>query len=434
MPTARATSQPAGRAGADCTAPRVAFCETPLVNETANCNVLSSEDDVAILTSLTQRFARNPLSVLLLCENSWKIFHGTSVDGAICYFEAFRTAVVWSDPLCAEQDTEALLLEFRTHMKARGWTVCFLAIQERTAVASLQQGSAVLKVGEEPVFNLRTWQRPRGDRGKRLRWSLNKAAKAGIVVSRYIPAQGRQPLIESEICTVVVKWQQGLGREATTSILRTAPLEQAERKQIFLARRGGRVEAVLSCSPIYGRNGWYLEDLIRLPTAAEGATELLTVAALEALAADGYAFATLGIAPLRGFDQQLDGRARWLASALRLVFDRLDNRFHFKALSTYKSKFEPSGWEPAFVAIQPAWPTLRLIRAVLAVLENSPPKQRPGISSVTRLPILARAGAFGLTGLIAWNTMVLHRSPAATVIAISAAVLLWVVGGLLPKV
>src|SRR4029453_2600422 len=60
--------------------------------------------------------------------------------------------------------------------------------------------------------------------------------------------------------------------------------------------------------PVHGRNGWYLEDLVRRPGTVTGATELLIVEALERLAASGFEFAPLGIAPLRGSDRQMDRR------------------------------------------------------------------------------------------------------------------------------
>ncbi|HEY2774526.1 MAG TPA: DUF2156 domain-containing protein [Candidatus Binatia bacterium] len=395
-------------------------------------------DEIGIVETLVHRFARNPLSILLLCETSWELFRANAVEGGICYFRAHGTAVVWSDPLCAGKDVGATLCEFRAAMNEAGLRTCFLAIGEDTARESLGRHSAVLKVGEEPVFDLRTWKRPRGDRGKRLRWSLNKAEKEGIEVTRYTPAEARQPRLEAEIRSVLAQWQSSLGRESTSTILRTAPLENAQCKQIFLARRAGRLEAVLACSPVYGRNGWYLEDLIRLPESPHGTTELLTVAALESLAAQGFEYASLGIAPLHGFEEQIDSRARWLVAALRLVFDRLDARFHFKALSTYKSKFGPTSWEPSYVAISPAWPSMRLIRAVLAVLDapGEAPRTRASsaIAAATQVPVLARVGALGLASVSLWQRLSLGGSLGTAFTGVGVAVLLWVVGGLFSEV
>jgi phosphatidylglycerol lysyltransferase len=148
-----------------------------------------------------------------------------------------------------------------------------------------------------------------------------------------------------------------------------APLALAEHKRIFLARRHGRLVAVLACIPVHGRNGWYLEDLVRRPGTVTGATELLVVEALECLATSGAEFATLGIAPLRGSDRQMDRRARWLRGVLKLTFERFDARYHFASLSRFKSKFRPSGWESRYATFLPRFPTPGLVRAVIAVLD-----------------------------------------------------------------
>jgi phosphatidylglycerol lysyltransferase len=130
------------------------------------------------------------------------------------------------------------------------------------------------------------------------------------------------------------------------------------------------VEALVACASVRARDGWYLEDLIRRPDAVNGATELLIVSALGRLAEDGASFATIGVAPLPGTDEQIDRRARWIARTLRFGFDRMDSVFHFASLSRFKSKFRPSAWEPRFVAFNPPRPGIGLVWAVVNVLET----------------------------------------------------------------
>src|SRR5262249_49280695 len=130
--------------------------------------------------------------------------------------------------------------------------------------------------------------------------------------------------IEAEIGDVRGAWEASLGRRPVRSFMQAAPLALAEHKRIFLARHHGVLIPRLACAPVHGRDGWYLEDLVRRPAAVTGATEILIVEAIERLAAEGARFATLGIAPLRGSELQMDRRARWLSGALRLAFERFD--------------------------------------------------------------------------------------------------------------
>ncbi|HTS73765.1 MAG TPA: phosphatidylglycerol lysyltransferase domain-containing protein [Gaiellaceae bacterium] len=67
-----------------------------------------------------------------------------------------------------------------------------------------------------------------------------------------------------------------------------------------VTRRGTRIEAFVACARVNGGQGWFLEDLVRRPTAPVGATELVVVEALARLANSGADWAALDIAPLRG--------------------------------------------------------------------------------------------------------------------------------------
>src|SRR5207248_11321076 len=107
---------------------------------------------------------------------------------------------------------------------------------------------------------LAKWSRPRGDPGKHLRWALNRARRAGVEVQEYRPADGRDPRVEREIAGARAAWEASLGRREVRSFLRAEPLAEAERKRVLLARIEGRLVAVLACAPVYGRDGWYLED------------------------------------------------------------------------------------------------------------------------------------------------------------------------------
>jgi len=352
------------------------------------------EDERAAAFELLRRFGVTPGAFFIRYDAPWRYFFTPGVEGVVVYVASNGTAVAWSDPLCAPDDGPALLKEFIDGMRDQGLQACLLAVSERVARLAMSSGAAALKIGEEPVFDLTTWQQPRGDAGKKLRWGLNKARRANVVVQGYRPGATRQPEVEAELMEVQARWEAALGRPIVRSFLRPAPLEEAAEKRIFVARRRvdggapGPIEAFVACSPIYGRGGWYLEDLVRLPSAPNGTTELLLVEAIHALAAEGASSATLGIAPLRGSDEQLDRRARWLIPLLRLAFDQFDSRYHFMSLSRYKAKFAPTAWEPRYVAFIPPRPSPGLVKAVVAMLD---PPAAPNASAAPHSRRFGRA-------------------------------------------
>lgn len=311
---------------------------------------------------LLDRFDALPESVCLRYQAPWRFFHASAAEGGAGYIESHGNALVWCDPLCAAADRDLVLAELTATLRQQGLRVCLLIVSRPVAEAALANGYAVLKVGEQPIFDLALWTAPRGDRGKHLRWCLNCARRAGLA-AEVVDDEEREQLVE-----VLAAWESGLARPASRSFLRADPLAASEHKRIFVARRGTRIEAFVACARVNGGQGWFLEDLVRRPTAPVGATELVVVEALARLASSGADWAALDIAPLRGSADQLDRRAARLIRAARPAFDHFDARYHFGARSQYATKFAPSEWRPRYVALLPPLPSLGLIRAVRSAL------------------------------------------------------------------
>jgi phosphatidylglycerol lysyltransferase len=326
----------------------------------------ASADGREVALRALDRYGTSPLSFLVRYDAPWRCF--SLGDGAVCYLEARRAAVAWSDPLCGDGDLPELLDRFVRAMRAERRGVCLVAVNEATARAALGAGFSVLKVGEEPWFDLATWRPPRGDRGKKYRWAVNHARRAGVEVADYKPAAERSARVEGEVLEVVRRWRDSLDRPEAQTLMRTAPLEQAQAKRIFLARRNGHAEAVLSCAHLPAAAAWYLEDLVRVPDAVNGASELLVGEALRRLAADGQAGAAFALAPMRGVESQLDPRARWLGRVLALTIRGFDRRYGFRAIARYEARFAPTEWRPRYVAFLPALPRPAVVRAAARYL------------------------------------------------------------------
>lgn len=324
------------------------------------------DSDRRTLVEAVDRYGVSPLSFLLRYRAPWRSFVGG--DGVVCYLESPRAATAWSDPLCRDEKLATLVRDYAQAMRDERRGICFVAVNDTTARVALAAGFSVLKVGEEPWFDLASWQQPRGDRGKKLRWAVNHAHRAGLAVEEYRPDRGRDRRLDADVLDVLARWQAALGRPESTSLLGTAPLELAELKRIFVARRNGSAEAVLSCARLPAVNGWYLEDLIRAPQAVNGATELLVVEALRRLAADGAACAAFALAPMRGVDRQLDPRARWLAPLLALAIRGFDRRYRFHSIARYEARFGPSEWRARHIAFLPALPRPATVRAAVRAL------------------------------------------------------------------
>jgi phosphatidylglycerol lysyltransferase len=329
----------------------------------------AAADTRARLIDLVDRRGASPLSFLFRYQAPWQAYFDG--DGAVGYLEARGAAVAWSDPLCDDADLPGIVRGFREAMRRERRGVCLVAVSRATAQAALAAGYSVLKVGEEPWFDLATWTRARGDRGKKLRWLLNHARNGGVEVTDHGAAPSRDPGLVRDVEGVVERWRASLGRPESNSFMRTAPLALPELKHLFVAHRAGAAEAVLSCAYLPATGAWYFEDLVRTPDALNGATELLVATALERLRADGAPAAAFALAPMRGMRDQLDGRARWLGWVLEGAIRRIDRRYGFRAIARYEARFVPSEWRPRYVAFTPALPRPAVIRAALQALGTS---------------------------------------------------------------
>ena len=312
------------------------------------------------------RHGASPLSFLLHYAAPWRAFVGE--DGVVPYLEAPRAAVVWSDPLCTPTNVGAALGAFAAAMQAEGRGVCAVAVSDETARAAMAVGYSAFKIGEQPRFDLATWQQPRGNRGKKLRWAVNHARAAAVEIEEYRISCGRDARLDAEIAEVLARWRTGLDRPEPQSFMRTEPFEAAEHKRLFIARRDGRAEAFLACAHLPAANAWYLEDVVRSPDSVNGATELLVVEALRRFAREGAASASFALAPMRRVDEQLDRRSAVIGRILSVVFRGFDRRYGFRAIARYEERFEPSEWLPRYILFRPALPRPAVIRAAVRYL------------------------------------------------------------------
>ena len=311
-------------------------------------------DDGTTTAARVARFGSNPLSYCLNYAPGWQW-----ANEAVPYLEARGTAIVWGDPLCDEPDLPHALDDALRVLRGDGLRVCLLVVGRTTAELAMRRGCSVLKIGEQPRFDLASWQPPRGDPGKHLRWCLNKADRAGVETRPYAPSD------LSEAHSAIAAWEASLGRTPSTSWLRTAPFERIDEKRLFVATRGGRIEALMACTPIPARRGWFVEDMVHRPDAPVGASEAAVVATLRGLAESGAETAWLAVAPLRHVDEQLQRRAAMLFTAGRPVIAYFGRRYPFRDLSRYLAKFVPTAWEERYVAFHPRVPAPNVVRALM---------------------------------------------------------------------
>ena len=322
---------------------------------------LSREGSPLERHALVLKHGYNGMSFLTLYPG-WEYFHPAGAEGFIAFERHNHTALACGDPVCPPGGEASIVEAFRAYCGSEKLTPAFVGATARLASACRADGWRTLKVGEEPLFNLPEYV-PHGYSAKKMRSDAKRATRDGMVIE-VVPA-GQPPTsgLAREIVEVQQSWQATRKISPLSFTLRLAPLAFAGDKLLIVARLNGRLEGFVSGVPIAGRNGYYLEAMIRRPDARGGTSECLFLAAIEECRSRGIELVATGLSPLRNSGVQPDGH-RAVGHALHFTFQRLNLFYKFRPLEHFKAKFGPTDWEESFLIYRPG----RLTRVGVAVL------------------------------------------------------------------
>jgi phosphatidylglycerol lysyltransferase len=139
---------------------------------------------------------------------------------------------------------------------------------------------------------------------------------------------------------LVQRWLLERGMHEMKFMVLVHPFSFAEERRYVVAEREGLLIGFAAAVPIYQREGWFVEDLIRAGDAPNGTPELLVDALMQQFAAAGCRLATLGLAPLAGDVSPL----------LRMTRRYTRRLYNFPGVRAFKEKLRPSEWRPVYLA------------------------------------------------------------------------------------
>jgi phosphatidylglycerol lysyltransferase len=276
----------------------------------------------------------NATSFQILEEGFRYWFHGDSA--CVAYVDTGRAWVVAGAPIAAPERLGEVAQHFAEAARAAGRRVCFFATERRFAEGV---PFATLLVGEPPVWDPSTWDAT-VRKTPSLKEQLRRALAKGVTVRRVdatelaVGAPTRRA-IEG----LIERWLGMRSMAPMGFLVDVQPFSFAAERQYFVAQRAGAIVGFLAVVPVYARNGWFLEDLLRSPTAPNGTAESLVDAALRRAAELGSHYATLGLAPMAGTSGWLRNVSRW-TSAL----------YDFNGVHAFKAKLRPNAWEPIYIS------------------------------------------------------------------------------------
>ena len=344
----------------------------------------------ARVLALVRRFGWNATAFQTL-EPGYR-YYFPSEDACVAYVDTGRAWVAAGAPIAAAEALAPSVRSFIEAADAAGRRACFFAVEERLLLAANASSEAIapaggftppitgpdaalsaVQIGEQPVWGPAAWTETLR-KHKSLREQLRRARAKGVVVRQLHPAELGPGPTRAAIEALCLRWQRSRALAPLDFLVRLELFEHAEERQSFVAERGEQVLGFAGLVPVPARHGWFLEDLIRDPTAPSGTSELLVDAAMRAAARSGAPWFTLGLAPLSGA----------VPAPLRVARSTGGMLYDFRGLRAFKAKLRPSAWTPIYLGFPREQGPLRSLLDGLAAFTGGG-FLRFGLRSLARL-------------------------------------------------
>lgn len=302
-----------------------------------------------VLKDLPQ-YGFNSFSSLLLYEDI-QVFSSPDEEGFIGYLDYSPLYIALGEPVCPRDKYTYLTEHFLTFCRQQNKICIFILVGEEFVSATSHLSWTRILIGDDMIFNVQEYS-PSGDKAKKVRSARNQIIRRGAKVKEYRPAISRSPELESEFEAVTSRWLQRHSR-FQMYLMKIDLFAFKELKRYFYVEYDGRVIGILTCLPIYARNGYLFEDLIRDPDSPNGATELLILEALRVYKEEGKDIATLGLSP-RIVVQRDWGLSWWGCLLTRLCVFSARKLGGLESLYHYRKKFNTRHSEINYLLKHPA--------------------------------------------------------------------------------
>lgn len=345
--------------------------------------------------ALLRHHGWNTTSFQLLEPDVEHWFH-PELDAFVGYVAVGRAWVAAGAPVAATEALARVAADFDAHAARQGRRVSFFAAGERFVRVA---GHRALLIGEQPTWDPARWTEVLAASSS-LRAQVRRPAAKGVTVRRADAdelAPGRP--LRDDVDRIVQAWSRGRTMAPMGFLVDVAPFSLPEERIYAVAERDGHAVAFLAAVPIYARQAWLVEDLLRLPGTPNGTTEALIDLAMREAAARGARMVTLGLAPLSG---EVPRGLAWVAEVARPLYD-------FAGVHAFKARLRPEAWEPVFLTVPPGrWVWVALVDALRAFARGS--FVGFALRTVARGPPFVVWGLLG--ALVAWVPILACVEPA----------------------
>jgi len=334
-----------------------------------------SFEDKQKVQALLRKYSTNPVSELILEDD--KLYYFSNIcEGVIGYTVINNIAIVAGEPICSYSDKNDMLLEFKKFCSNNSLSICFCQVSDEYTYLLKKNGFIVQEYGKEAVINLETYTL-KGGKTANIRWANNKMEKIGIKVSEYKPLINRNEIIENQINKISNEWLKMKKGSELSFMLGTVSLDKPFDRRYFTASNSeGIILGFMVCVPYKCKEGYFIDITRRSEDAPLGIMEKLTVDICKSLKEENVKEVSLGLAPLADIQRCNNIESIIVHRFFKFIYNNMNSFYGFKALYHYKKKYNPSIWEPRFIAFSSeAW----IISILYAMLKAKNPQGIRGV-------------------------------------------------------
>lgn len=332
-----------------------------------------SRDPVALeqAREIVLKYGWNSTSYQILNPGIKRWFAPLNI-GVVGFVSANRVRVAAGAPICAEENLQKVAAEFEDEAAQNKEKVCYFCAERR--LESIYENSkthAKFLLGAQPVWQPKNWAEI-VKKHKSLRSQVNRAGNKNVKVTEWkIERAHNNPLLNE----CLQEWLASKGLPPLAFLVEPDTLSRLFDRRVFVAECNAKVVGFLLLSPVAQRNGWLFEQFIHRPhIAPNGTVELMIDTAMRTLAADGYDYATLGLAPLsRRADIKPFQNPLWLRLFLAWMRKHGQRFYNFDGLDAFKAKLQPEEWEPVFAVVNEPRISPRTLYAIASAFSGNEP-------------------------------------------------------------
>jgi phosphatidylglycerol lysyltransferase len=280
---------------------------------------------------------------LALLGDKHILFH-ESGTGFLMYGVQRRSFIAMGDPVGPKDVRRELAWELRELADRHGSSAVFYEVGAEDLPIYLDLGLRLRKLGEEARVPLAGFSLAGGAR-KGLRAAHNRAVRDGCRFEMLPPAAVAGRL--AELRAVSDEWLRTKRTREKRFSLGAFEDDYLVRGPVAIVSHGGKIAAFANVWAPTCREEASIDLMRHSDAAPPGVMDFLFVELLLWAQQAGYAWFSLGMAPLAGFEHH---RLAPLWNRLgALLFRHGEQFYNFRGLRSFKDKFDPV-WEPRFLA------------------------------------------------------------------------------------